>query len=120
MTAARQQRPLSERELQTAVIDTARRLGWRVMGVGKVQDRRGYWRTNWLADGKGWPDLTLVRGPWMLCVELKVGVNRPEPDQKLWRDALARVPGVVTAVWFDTDWHSGKVEAVLADPESAA
>ena len=47
---------MSERELQDAVIQLARLLGWRVAHFRPAMTTRG-WRTPVSADGAGFPDL---------------------------------------------------------------
>jgi len=47
-------------ELQDTIADMARLLGWKVFHVRPGQTAKG-WRTPVEYDGKGWPDLCLVR-----------------------------------------------------------
>jgi hypothetical protein len=97
------------RELQHAVIDMARRLGWKVAHTPPVSTDRG-WRTAVAADGKGFPDLLLVRDR-VIVVEIK-GTDRLRPEQREWLTAF-RMAGVPAYVWTPKEWASGDVERVL-------
>lgn len=93
---------------EQTVIDTAHMFGWRVMHIRPVFDgRRKRWVTGIAADGKGWPDLTLVRER-IVCAELKSGTGTTTSHQREWLADLARA-GVECYVWRDTDY-----EAVVA------
>lgn len=60
----------------------------------------------------GWPDLVLVRGPRLVAAELKSERGRVRPEQRVWLDALAVVPGVETYLWRPSAWAT--VQSVLA------
>lgn len=51
----------------------------------------------------GYVDCTLVRGPRLLCAELKMPGKRPTPAQQAWLDALGQVRQVETRVWYPED-----------------
>jgi len=105
---------LSEKELQQAVIDTAHLFGWRVAHFRSVPVKRGprvQWETPVQADGKGFPDLVLVREV-VLWIELKVGANTLSSEQAAWLEAL-RAAQQEAFVWTDADWFEGTVEARL-------
>lgn len=54
---------------------------------------------------KGYPDLTLVRPPDVLFVELKrSGRSRLTREQRHWLAQLAQCPGVEAHVWRPGDW----------------
>ena len=85
---------MSEAELQTTVIKLAQRLGWIVAHFRPCRTETG-WRTPVEADGKGFPDLVLVRpaSPMgragrVIYVELKSESGKLTVDQKRWREAL--------------------------------
>jgi hypothetical protein len=101
---------LSEAELLSCVIDTARVVGWRVAHFRPSQTKHG-WRTAVQGDGKGFPDLVLVRDA-VLFVELKVGGNTLSSEQAAWLEAL-RAAGAEAYVWTDAHWLSGEIEAML-------
>lgn len=101
---------LSEDELLRCVIDTARLFGWRVAHFRPSLTKNG-WRTAVQGDGKGFPDLVLVRDV-VLAVELKVGANTLSAEQAIWLEAF-RAAGVDAHVWTDADWFQGVIEARL-------
>lgn len=95
---------MSEAEWQQQVIELAHINGWRVLHVRPAQNSRGDWRTPIAADGKGWPDLTLVRDR-VLFVELKTDAGRLTVEQRQWIDAL-QTAGAHVAVWRPRDWDT--------------
>jgi hypothetical protein len=102
---------VSERELQAAIIDTARLLGWRVAHFRPAMTEKG-WRTAVAADGAGFPDLVLVKGPRLLFAELKSKVGVASQSQSAWLGDLGRTAAEVH-LWRPADWSSGAIEAVL-------
>lgn len=102
---------ISEQTLQSAVIATARALGWRVAHFRPAKTEKG-WRTPVEADGAGWPDLTLVRRERLLFAELKSASGSLDPEQTVWLRALQQT-GAEVVVWDDRDWTSGHIEEVL-------
>ena len=52
---------MSEAVLQDAVIELANLKGWTVAHFRPAQNARGDWRTPVAAQGKGFPDLVMVR-----------------------------------------------------------
>lgn len=105
---------MTEAQLQDAVIDCARLLGWRVAHFRPARTERG-WRTPVSADGKGFPDLVMVRGGRLIFAELKQRGKRPSGEQQAWLDALAMVGDrtVQTFLWTPAHWQDGVVEARL-------
>jgi hypothetical protein len=107
---------MTERELQTAVIETAQLLGWRVAHFRSVQTARG-WSTPVEADGAGFPDLVMVRRGYLILAELKAATGRVAPAQQAWLDDLGAVSvgvdRVQVYVWKPEHWTSGLIEQVL-------
>lgn len=91
---------LTEAELQAHVIDLARMLRWRVAHFRPAMTKHG-WRTPVAADGKGFPDLVLVRDR-VIFAELKSRTGRVGADQQAWLDA-ARAAGAEAHVWRPAD-----------------
>jgi len=63
------------------------------------------------ADGKGFPDLCLVRER-IVWMELKVNYRKLEPEQEIWRDRIIEAGGE----WYlitEKEWQSGLVDMVL-------
>lgn len=112
---------MSEADLQDAVIDLARLLGYRVAHfrparVGTGDNQR--WVTPVAADGKGFPDLVLVGRGRVVFAELKSADGRLAPDQKGWLDAIADTVMLGMAivdvhVWRPSHWHDGTIEHEL-------
>lgn len=101
---------LRGRPLQKGIIDLARRMGWRCAHFPPVQTERG-WRTPVAADGKGWPDLLLVRER-VLVAEVKGDGDRLSAEQQTWITAF-HMAGIEAYVWTPALWLDGTVEAVL-------
>jgi hypothetical protein len=102
---------MTEAQLQQAVIECAHLLGYRVAHFRPARTAKG-WRTPVEADGAGWPDLVLVRGPRLLFVELKSSRGSLAPAQVEWKQALEWA-GETVYVWRPEDWAGGAVETVL-------
>ena len=89
----------TEAQCQTTIIAAARLAGWRVHAERPAQMGSGKWSTPIQGDS-GFPDLTLSRGGQLVIVELKRAPNKVEPEQQVWLDQLAKVPGVSAfVVW---------------------
>lgn len=86
---------VSEAELQEQVIELARLLRWRVAHFRPAMTKHG-WRTPVAGDGKGFPDLVLVRDR-VVVVELKSEVGRVSDDQAEWLGAF-EAAGVLALV----------------------
>lgn len=102
---------MTEAQLQQAVIELARVLGWRVAHFRPAQTARG-WRTPVEADGKGFPDLVMVRGERLVFVELKSERGRTSDDQQAWLDAFFAA-GHEVYVWDPSWWSKGLIEQAL-------
>lgn len=82
---------VTEKEWQRTVVDYAQALGWRVAHFRTSRTGSGGYATAVQADGAGWPDLTMVRGPRLILAELKARAGRLSIDQRAWLDALGLV-----------------------------
>jgi len=105
-----------EADFQRAVIELAQWRGWRVAHFRKAQNRRGDWRTPVAADGRGFPDLVLVRER-VLFVELKTDSGRVSPEQRAWLESL-RAAGAGAHVWRPRDWS--EIQRELENPPTEA
>ena len=103
---------MTERELQDAIIDTAKLLGWRVMHTRPARMLDGRWRTP-IEGHAGFPDLVLLRPPRLVFAELKAKKGRVDFEQATWLNGLDAVPGVEQYLWRPADWELGTVEEVL-------
>ena len=97
------------RELQREIIKSANRLGWACATFPPVETARG-WRTPAGAQGKGWPDITLVRDR-VVFAEVK-GTDTVRPDQRLWANRLL-LAGAEVHLWTPVQWEDGSVMGVL-------
>ncbi len=104
----------SEREFTDYLIGVAQDYGFRVAHFRPGMTKDGQWVTAVQGDGKGWPDLFLVRGRTALVAELKVKKNKPTPEQLEWLDAF-RAAGIPAYVW-----HPDMIEEILHVLEGCA
>lgn len=77
-----------ESSLQDVVIAAARRRGWLCVHHRPARTEKG-WRTAVQGDGKGFPDLVLVRHERIIFAELKSQRGAVSKDQRRWLDTLA-------------------------------
>ena len=96
---------MTEKELQAAVVQLAKLLGWKVYHT--YDSRRSE---------PGFPDLMMLRGECALAVELKSAKGKVTPAQLAWLNAFYDT-GVGVRVWRPADWMSGLIERVLRDPD---
>jgi hypothetical protein len=98
---------ITEKAWQKQVIELAHMTGWivahfRTASQGTGKKRR--FLTPVGADGKGFPDLVIVRER-VIYAELKVGYNDLRPEQTMWLQKLAAA-GQETYVWRPEDAES--------------
>lgn len=105
---------MTEAQLQAALVDAARLLGWRVAHFMPAQNSRGGWRTPVAYDGAGFPDLVLVRER-LVIAELKSDKGRLSGQQTVWLDRFRRA-GVETYIWRPKDF--GQALTVLRTKKS--
>src|SRR4051812_35709376 len=84
--------PLSEKEWQRTVTDTATAHRWMLY---HTHDSRH--------SPEGFPDLVIVKGPWIVYAELKTEKGRLTKAQADWLEALAGA-GAEVHVWRPSDW----------------
>ncbi len=102
--------PLTEAEFTAQVLELARLAGWRSAHFRPARTAAG-WRTAVQGDGRGFPDLVLLRGAAIVAVELKVGRGKLRPEQAAWLAAFAEA-GAAAFVWRPEDWP--EIERVLS------
>ena len=100
MSDARIASKMSEAELQSAVLELARYLGWLCY---HTHDSRH--------SAAGFPDLVMVRDTRLIFAELKSENGRVKVEQWAWLDALNTCAEVV--VWRPEHWLDGTIEAAL-------
>lgn len=85
-------RSISEADWQTTVVQTAEAFGW------------WWWHDNDpRRNAAGWPDLTLIRPPRLVVVELKKETGKLSVAQRGLLGLMARCPGVEVYVWRPSD-----------------
>jgi hypothetical protein len=102
---------MTEDDLLGAVLDMARLLGHHVAHFRPARTDRG-WRTAVQADGKGYPDLTIVGHGGVMFRELKSATGRSGSEQQVWAAKL-EYAGADFAVWRPCDLRSGRINAEL-------
>ena len=103
---------MTEKQLQKAVIDLAHLRGWKIAHFRTAMNADGSYVTPVAADGKGWPDLVLVRDQRLLFVELKSDGGDLRREQHEWLAALRGAHPSVW-VWRPDDWRRGLIASVL-------
>jgi len=94
---------ISERAFQAQVIAAAEAMGY--LCYHTHDSRRSQ---------PGFPDLIMVRGYRMVALELKVGRNKPTPEQLVWLAALKEVCQV-DALWAKPDDWEQLMEILKRD-----
>ena len=84
---------ISEDEFQTQVISLAHLLGWKIAHFRGVRTQRKngtvFYQTPVQADGKGFPDLVMVKDKRVIYAELKSEKGVLSVEQKEWLRLLA-------------------------------
>ncbi len=102
---------MTEAQLQSAIIDLAHALGYRAAHFRPALTSKG-WRTPVSADGKGFPDLNLVKKDRVVYIECKSEKGKQSPEQIEWEMAI-RASGAEYFLFRPSDWLNDKVEKVL-------
>ena len=106
---------MSEKVLQSRVVERAKRRGWRVAHAGKglvgaTEEGGGRFITPM---APGWPDLTLAKaGSRLIFMELKRETGELSPEQVEWLQLL-NLTGNVAVVVRPSDLRMGRVNAIL-------
>ncbi len=108
--------PETEADFQDQVIEFAQFNGWLVAHFRPARTQQGgvdTWRTPVLADGKGYPDLTMVRRGFRVFAELKIKGRKPSSDQEKWLAELGPSDDRTSVyLWDETEWS--EIEEVLS------
>ena len=102
---------LSVAKFQEMVLELAKLCRWRTAHFRPGMTKAGNWVTAVQGDGKGFPDLVLVRGSRIIFAELKRDGEAPTPEQEAWLKAL-RTADVETYILEPRDWS--EIERILA------
>jgi hypothetical protein len=105
-------RTVTEKALQGAIYDCARRLGYMAYHV---------WDSR--KSTPGFPDLILLRTepapPRLIVAELKTERGRLSAHQEVWLHRFLQIDGVEVYLWKPSQWLSGEVEAILRGEQTA-
>lgn len=105
--------PITETEFQSQVVELAHLFRWRHLHIRRSIGKGRAWTTT--TNLVGWPDLVLMRPDvGTVAAELKVGRNRPTPEQAELIAFLGSLPGWRAYVWTPGDWD--EITATLAVP----
>ena len=114
---------MSGRVLQATIIELAHMYGWfaahftSVLATGR--DGQPRYRTPVSADGKGFPDLVLVRpGDRVIFVEVKGDGDKLRLDQEQWISWL-NTAGSEVYVWTPAHLDSGEIATTLQEHRPA-
>lgn len=110
-TTSRKSRSMAERDLQAAIIEAAKYLGWRIMHTRPGRTAHGW--TTPIQGHAGFPDLVLLRPPRLVFAELKTAKGELTIEQSLWFNGLKACVKAEVYLWKPRDWESGAIEAVL-------
>ena len=107
---------ITEADFLATIIEYAQAKGWMVAhfrpGMTSRVDRAGkpVWVTPVQADGKGFPDLVLVRDGQLLFIEVKSEKGKLSEEQAEWILQLIKVayssPRVEVHLWRPSDWYT--------------
>lgn len=103
-------KPYTGSQLQEQIIDLAHICGWTVAHFRPALTKHGY-RTPVSADGKGWPDLFLVKPPRMVVFECKSQYEKLSPEQEKWMSLFKECLGENARVVRFSDWD--EIEKIL-------
>lgn len=101
--------PITEKQLQHAIVEAAQMLGFRV-----------YHTFLSIRSDPGFPDLVLLnprQGRRLLFVEVKGENGRLSDAQRAWLADLHAV-GIEAYSWWPAQWRSGEIERVLKGEET--
>jgi hypothetical protein len=102
---------MKEADLLSSVIDLAHVYHWRVAHFRPAKTDKG-WRTAVQGDGKGFPDLVLVRPPRVVVMELKGKKAVVRNEQLIWLKEFAQC-NVEAFVFSPDDWD--EIRGVLKE-----
>jgi len=94
---------LTEKVLQDNILEVAKLFRWRRAHFRPARTKHG-WRTPVQADGKGFPDLILVKPPRLIIAEVKRQDTYPNEYQREWLEDFAGLGCVEVYTWKPQDW----------------
>lgn len=113
---------LAERAFQGQVVGLARMYRWQRIYHAPAGGHRDRVDRQQLPEGKGFPDLILIKLPRLVVAELKTRTGRIAPEQREWLDVFAAL-GAEAYLWRPADWdeihdtlRAGQVRRCDLDP----
>lgn len=103
---------LRGKPLQKAIIAEAQRQGWIVAHFYAVESKNRGWVTPCGANGKGFPDLLMVRDR-VIAMEVKGDGDSMKPDQIKWQQAFSMAEGAQFVVATPAKWFDGTIDEIL-------
>ena len=103
---------MTEADLQTAIIQTAKWLGLLVHHCRPSPTRDGKRYVTHIQGSKGFLDLVIAGPGGVAFIELKSDKGRLSPDQKYWANVLAEA-GMEVHLWRPAHWTNGRIMPVL-------
>lgn len=92
-------------QFENQVIELAGLCGWLRAHFRPAKTTKG-WRTPVSGDGKGFPDLILLRPPRLIVAELKTGRDTPNKDQANWLNHFYGSSfDTEVYVWYPEHWE---------------
>lgn len=91
----------NERDFRLQLVQLLRARSWRVSFSQPSRPGRRAGRQFMTMGTPGFPDLTCLRPPELVYLELKFYGKAPEPEQRVWLNGLAEVGGNVRAWCVD-------------------
>lgn len=101
----------TEKDFTATVIQMAQLRGWRVAHFRPSRTAHG-WRTAVQGDGKGFPDLVMLRSGAFIVAELKMPKGKTTPEQDEWLKAFKSTGCGRVEIWTPDDWE--EIERLLA------
>ena len=94
---------MTEAQFQQQIIDLGHLYGWRIAHFRPALTSKGY-KTPVSADGKGFPDLVMVKRARLIFAEVKSDTGKLSPEQKDWITALTCSMRCECYIWKPENW----------------
>ena len=104
--------PITETEFLNQILQLAKLHHWRAAHFRPAMTKHG-WRTPVQADGKGFPDLVLLKATKLIAAEIKLEHGKLTDAQLQWLLDFAKA-GAATYCWRPSDWT--EITKVLGAP----
>ncbi len=96
---------ISEKEFMEQIIELGHSYNWRIAHFRPAMKKDGTWVTPVSADGKGFPDLVLVKPKHkVIFLELKSEKAKLSIEQENWWRLLRQAKGIYVNMFRPSDW----------------